>query len=436
MSVWLLFSVLILFDAQNVFSVWRGRTLGPSKRRSTDFTIVVALYGHPRYFAEREQLLGLKEHVVVSLDLGGELMPAFADQLEEEGWRVHRTRLAEPGPPSLVLDAIEKGAVTTTYVLRMDADTRPLDDVPRFVAAMEDDDTDLASVRVEVARVTGSLAERMQVMEYRMAMLSRRLRPWLTSGACFVARTEVLCQVLRKHSLWFPGEDVETGRVGLALGYRVRHLDLRVETDAPASFRALYRQRRSWWAGGFRHAIVNLDKNFVHMPLWTVYYSGIVCFGVFAKLAGNLPARPLNMLLAFFVLFVVYGGITMVANAEVFTPLMILYPPYAFLQAIAMPVLGALFFVKYAIAQKRLGRYGFSYVRGTAPVRARATPGVTTRLRAGFAAGALLGPPQVIEHFALAVVDPEPHVELRLFPRRTVHDSLRAPAPVFAAAAA
>ena len=427
--VWLLFSILILFDAQNVFSRWRGRTLAASKRRSKDFTIVVALYGHPRYFAERRQLAALKDNVVVSLDIGGELMPAFADQLEREGWRVHRTLLAEPGPPALVLDAIESGAVATTYVARMDADTRPLGDVGKFVAAMEDDDTDLASVRVEVARVTGSLAERMQVMEYRMAMLSRRLRPWLTSGACFVARTEVLRAVLRRHSLWFPGEDVETGRVGLALGYRVRHLDLAVETDAPASFPALYRQRRSWWAGGFRHAIVNLDKNFVHMPLWTVYYSGIVCFGAIAKVHGNLPARPLNMLFAFAVLFAAYAALTMIANNEVFTPLMLLYPPYAFLQAIAMPLLGALFFVKYAIKQKRLGRYAFPYSRGVPPTRAPAMPGMRMRLRAGFAEGDFLGPPQVIEHVSLAVVDPEPDVELRMFPRISLTDILRAPAP-------
>ena len=35
------------------------------------------------------------------------------------------------------------------------------------------------------------------------------------------------------HSLWTPGEDIETGRTALALRMRIHHLDIVVETDAP-----------------------------------------------------------------------------------------------------------------------------------------------------------------------------------------------------------
>src|SRR6185437_1909982 len=72
-----------------------------------------------------------------------------------------------------------------------------------------------------------------QALEYRMAMLAQHFRPWLTSGACFLGRTDALIRIMNLHSLWTPGEDIETGRTALALRMRIRHLDIVVETDAP-----------------------------------------------------------------------------------------------------------------------------------------------------------------------------------------------------------
>ena len=47
---------LFLFDFQNLIAWWRGRLLAPGIRRSTDFTIIVPIYGHPQYFDERGSL--------------------------------------------------------------------------------------------------------------------------------------------------------------------------------------------------------------------------------------------------------------------------------------------------------------------------------------------------------------------------------------------
>lgn len=121
-------------------------------------------------------------------------------------------------------------------------------------------------MKVEVADPR-RLVERLQEVEYRMAMLSRHFRPWLTSGACFIGRRESLRQVMRRHSRWFPGEDLETGRIALALGMRVRHVDIAVQTRAPNTWRRLLRQRRTWWAGSVRHVVVNCDFNALHTPV-------------------------------------------------------------------------------------------------------------------------------------------------------------------------
>lgn len=367
----LVICLLVAADLQNLLAWWRGWViraswLTPAHERSDDFTIIVPVYGHPRYFADRKRLARWKDSILVSLDLGGphaDALRAFADELEREGWRVHRALTSTPGPPGLVLSALESGLVTTRYVLRMDADTYPLEDIGKYIPAVEAAGADVCSVKVEVARPRTVVA-RIQELEYRMAMLSRHFRPWLTSGACFLARRDALATMLRHHSLWFPGEDVETGRIGHALGMRVRHLDLRVATDAPATWRGLWRQRRLWWAGGFRHIVVNMDKNAWHMPGWTAYYLGLVTLGAAWK-AGHLlpPTSSFAAARGFALLFALYCLVTVVANWQVRSPWMLAYPLYAFAQAIAMPTIGGAYFCVLALRQRRLGRYRFAYRR-------------------------------------------------------------------------
>lgn len=360
----LLALVLLAFDMQNLLAWWQKWRLRPDVRRSDDFTIVLPVYGHPRYFADREHIRHLQENVLVALEVSAGGMSAFADELEAEGWRVHRARIQVPGPPILILDAIKAGAVKTRYVLRMDADTRPLDDPGEFVAKMEDEAVDLASVRVLVAQPR-KLVERMQAVEYRMAMLSRRYRPWLTSGACFAGTTEAVGKVLSSHSLWFPGEDLETGRIALAMKLKVRHLDLRVETDAPDSWHGLLKQRRSWWAGSFRHSVVNADKNIRHTPVWTIYYLGLVMFGLFMKTNHIIhPTSGYSLLRSMLLLFLFYAVITVIANWQARSYLMFCYPPYALLQVMAMASLGGYWWVRKAREQRHLGRYRFGYRRG------------------------------------------------------------------------
>jgi cellulose synthase/poly-beta-1,6-N-acetylglucosamine synthase-like glycosyltransferase len=120
--------------------------------------------------------------------------------------------------------------------------------------------------------IARNVVTKLQALEYRMAMLCRHFRPWLTSGACFLARTDALREIMARHSAWTPGEDIETGRTALALRMRIRHLDMVVHTDAPDSWSALVRQRRLWWAGTFRHWWINVDRNLLHLPVLTSDY--------------------------------------------------------------------------------------------------------------------------------------------------------------------
>lgn len=356
--------VALMFDVQNLLARWTRWRLKGVDRRSDDYTIVVPVYGHRRYFDERDHLRPFKERVLVTLDMNGVGMTDLADELEAEGWGVHRISVAVPGPPKLVLHALESGRVTTRYAFRMDADTKPIDDPGRYVAQMEDEGVEYASVRVHVMAPRRAV-EKMQAIEYRMAMLSRHYRPWLSSGACFGGTVEALKKVLSLHSLWFPGEDLESGRIALALKLKVRHLALRVETEAPSTWAALVKQRRSWWAGGFRHSVINADKNLRHTPLWTLYYLGFVMVGIFLKTSGVVhPTSAYSFARSFVLLFLFYVIVTAIANWQVRSWWMVLFPPYALVQALGMPTLGFYYWLRGASRQRHSGRYRFGYRRG------------------------------------------------------------------------
>jgi cellulose synthase/poly-beta-1,6-N-acetylglucosamine synthase-like glycosyltransferase len=349
---------LVAFDFQNLLSWWGGRTIKPGTAASTDFTIIVPLFGHPRYFERRGELLPYRLQVMVAVEVSTPLMADFAHQLEEEGWRVARLMVESPDPARLVKASLP--AVTTTYTLRLDADTSVGDDLGRAVAAVAATGAELCSIKCAVANRV-NVVTKLQALEYRMAMLARHFRPWLTSGACFLARTDSLRLIMDRHSLWTPGEDIETGRTALALRMRIHHLDITVETEAPDTWQALVRQRRLWWAGTFRHWWINLDRNLLHLPVLTSYYLVAIWLSLYSKWwtmidFGELAATMPVVILAYIL-------VTAISNLQVISPWMLVFPIYAFLQVLLMPPLGALHYVTLACRRRRLGRYGFGYRR-------------------------------------------------------------------------
>src|SRR3954454_18808137 len=351
-------AALVAFDFQNLLSWWGGRTIKPATEASYDFTIVVPLFGHPRYFDRRSDLLGYQGNVLVALEVSAPVMADFAYQLEREGWRVERLVLQDPNPAELLKAALP--AVTTTYTFRLDADTSVGEDVAHAVAAVRASGADLCSIKCGVANRT-NIVTKFQYLEYQMAMLARHFRPWLTSGACFVARTESLREILDQHSMWTPGEDIETGRTALALRMRVRHLDMVVYTEAPDTWEALVRQRRLWWAGTFRHWWINLDRNLLHLPVLTTYYLVAIWASLYFKWWTML--HPAAVVSSLPVVYAAYLFVTATSNLQVLSPWMIVFPFYALAQVLVMPLLGVVKYVELARRRKRLGRYRFGYRR-------------------------------------------------------------------------
>ena len=349
---------LVAFDFQNLLSWWRGRTITPGAESSADFTIIVPLFGHPRYFDRRAQLLRYQPNVLVALEVGTPLMAAFAEQLENEGWRVNRILMGSPNPALLVRECLP--AVTTTYTLRLDADTSVGDDIAQAVAAVEAAGAELCSIKCAVANRTNAVTK-FQALEYRMAMLARHFRPWLTSGACFLGRTDALIRIMNLHSMWTPGEDIETGRTALALRMRIRHLDIVVETDAPDTWPALFRQRRLWWAGTFRHWWINMDRNLLQLPVLTVYYLAAIWVSLYFKWWTLISLHELIYTMP--LVIVSYVVVTAISNTQVLSPWMLVMPFYSLAQVLVMPPIGAAYYFVIAWRRRRLGRYGFGLRR-------------------------------------------------------------------------
>ena len=59
--------VLLLLECQNLLAVWRGWVVDVDDESSDDYTVVVPVYGDPRYFENGDALAPIREHVVLAL---------------------------------------------------------------------------------------------------------------------------------------------------------------------------------------------------------------------------------------------------------------------------------------------------------------------------------------------------------------------------------
>jgi cellulose synthase/poly-beta-1,6-N-acetylglucosamine synthase-like glycosyltransferase len=134
-----------------------------------------------------------------------------------------------------------------------------------------------------------------------------------------------------------------------------------VHTDAPESWRALFQQRRLWWAGTFRHWWINIDRNMLHLPVLTSYYVIAIWLTWYVKWWTMLSPGAFLSSLPY--VYCAYLFVTVTSNLQVASPWMVVFPFYALVQVLVMPVFGALKYFELARGRRRVGRYGFGYRR-------------------------------------------------------------------------
>ena len=70
----------------------------PGEDESSDFTVVVPLFGHPRYFDGRDAIARYREHVLVALEVTPPHMQAFAAKRDAEWLPLDAEKAAGTGP--------------------------------------------------------------------------------------------------------------------------------------------------------------------------------------------------------------------------------------------------------------------------------------------------------------------------------------------------
>jgi hypothetical protein len=291
-------------------------------RRVDDFEVLVPIYGSVRYLENVDYLRQYGRRVVLCTTRHESA--AFIAELTEiavrNGFRIFWGEASSRAPVGanrratsgtirdrLVRDALTD-IVTAPYVVCIDADTvteRPLGEL---VGSLVDNGYDFASVRLIPAN-TGTVLARLQGYEYRTAMTLRRIAPWQVSGACHVGRSAAHRRIMQHHSLFFQGNDVEAGLLGVVNAHLVR-----------------------------RH------------PFFWLYGLVIVTAG--------LPLRWFSLATAGWALLgtlVVYGLVSAHVHWSRRSRLLLLLPLYAAFNSLVITPLGALWYLRMALADRNAG---------------------------------------------------------------------------------
>ena len=251
----------------------------------------------------------------------------------------------------LICHVLVAGDIREPYVVPLDADSVPDGSLAVPVGELVRRGLDVASVRVMPANRTESVLTRLQWLEYRLAMQIKFLCPWMLSGACHIARTQVLADVMSRHSLFFQGNDVETGLLAERLGYRVGFIPFCIDTDVPATVRPWLRQRLAWAGGQFRLFIVNIRYIRWHPFMW-LYGGGVTYIALalryqsFGHSNWRVSATATGYLLLVLFLYARSG-----AGAW----WVLLMPFYVLVQSFVIVPLGAVWYVKMAIPARNAG---------------------------------------------------------------------------------
>lgn len=383
--------------AIDVFPALRAARRGvceitPSTPPVDDFEVIVPIYGNVKYLENVDYLRNYGERVVLctTTDETREFDAELDAIAEANGFRVFRAhvpgRRATPGQRSVaapIRDKIVREAlatVTATYVVCIDADTATEQPLDTLVGAFAAHDLDVASVRLLPSN-RDTLLARFQGHEYRMAMRMRRLYPWLVSGACHVTRTSAHYEIMKRHSLFYQGNDVELGMLAHAMGFRVGHIPFDVPTTVPSRVKPWWRQRFAWVGGEFRIFFVNGQFALSH---WYFYIYGAVVVTLLAPLRWmTIIQHPWVLVVAYVSYLISFCAL----NWRTRDSSLLLLPMYTIFGTLFLVPLCGLSYLSMAITHHNFGRirpakHRPAEVVAQSPLRIEdgiAVPGITVR---------------------------------------------------------
>lgn len=173
--------------------------------------------------------------------------------------------------------------------------------------------------------------------------------PWMLCGGCHAGRTSALADIMKRHTLFFQGNDVEVGILASRLGYRVGHVLFPVPTTVPASAMSWIRQRSAWAGGEFRLFLINFSVLRQHPFMWT--YGLLVMFIGLPFRWHDIIVAPVSLIGVLFVYFV----LTLILNWRTKDRWLPLLPIYAAFSSLVMLTIAGPSYVLMAVRSRNLG---------------------------------------------------------------------------------
>ncbi|MBN9794411.1 N-acetylglucosaminyltransferase [Pseudonocardia sp. TMWB2A] len=326
----------------------------------SDFAVLVPIYGNIRYLENVDYLAtyGPKVVLCTTTHETDEFNRALIEIASRHGFRIFRAHAApashdgKRATGGTVRDTVIREVLPTlaeTYVVCIDADTTTTQPLEILIGAMVSRGLDVASIRLVPSNARHSIMTRLQAYEYRLAMKMRVIAPWLVSGACHAGRTEALRDVMRHHSLFFQGNDVETGVLAEGMGYRVGHVPFEVPTTVPETFRAWWRQHLAWAGGEFRLFVVNARIGLRHPYFWSY---GLIVTILMLPLRWHAIVHANSILAIVVVLYIALGLYLHRAGRDL---ALLAVPFYAAFISLVLVPLGAFSYAKMALSARNAG---------------------------------------------------------------------------------
>ncbi|OGC50421.1 hypothetical protein A2716_04410 [candidate division WWE3 bacterium RIFCSPHIGHO2_01_FULL_40_23] len=359
----MLFPWLPIFDIFNIRANFKKPIdIESVQTRNDDFTLLIPIFNDINRLTNVDFLKKYRDKVILCTTTNE--TPEFLSSLKKlcdkygfkatysdintgkkNPWTIYNKTL-------LAHDVVLRESISTIsseYVIFMDGDTYVDGDLEVLTGALEEKGYDIASVKVLPSK-RKTLIEKLQGVEYDIAMQARLIYPWLTSGAGMVAKRSIMVSTMKNHSLFFDGGDIEIGELSDMMGYKVGHIPMIFYTEVPHTVSAWIKQRFSWMCGMFRHSIVNIEHNLKH-PFHFIYYSFIIYF--------LLPSKIIEIfrhwyLLPFIILL--YTVITYITNWKVRSRWMLLFPFYALFQVLVLVWFGVYRYIQTIFRSKNIGR--------------------------------------------------------------------------------
>lgn len=278
--------VWVLIDISAGLRARKFQSSTLQEAESSDFSILVPIYGSVKYLENVEYLSKYSDQVVLCTT-SGETEKFYTD-LTKIASKNNFQIFKSPYSPStnsnkrrtggvirdqVIRDALVQMNNLRTYTICIDADTTTPQPLEKLAGAFEVSEADFGSISL-IPQEHGGILVQLQRHEYRQSMRIRFLLPWMLSGACHIGKTETFRQIMSQHSLFFQGNDVEAGLLGDQMGYKSVHLPFAVNTEVPSDFKSWWRQRIAWAGGEFRLFIINAKYILKHPLLWL--YGGVV----------------------------------------------------------------------------------------------------------------------------------------------------------------